>query len=139
MMSGGDSTSRKRRQGGPGRPWKPGERPPGAAPLWQPGQSGNPGGKPSQAGFRERCRQVAASLLELIATGTATHDQVRAFEAVADRGGFVAADKWAVVAAALGRLLAGEGLTAEERAQLVQDCRKTLALEAAEAKPNGEP
>lgn len=57
---------RKRRQGGPGRPFPKGQIPPGARPF-PPGVSGNPGGRPKDlAGWREGCRDLAPGILRVL-------------------------------------------------------------------------
>lgn len=103
----------------------------GANGRFLPGYSGNPGGMPKSAeGFRARCREVAADMLESIArraeTGSVDHDladMVKAFEAVADRGGYVTADKLSNDELQRGRLLlaalALESLTPEQRTELI--------------------
>ncbi|SRR5216684_5185669 len=54
------------------------KRPPGAAPLWQPGVSGNPGGRPSTAALRAALRPHEAKVLEtLIALLGAANESVR--------------------------------------------------------------
>ena len=44
--------------------WKKGERPPGAAPLWKPGQTGNPGGKPK--GLPTHRTRAIAAMTEML-------------------------------------------------------------------------
>ncbi len=99
-----ENTSRRRRQGGRGRPFPPGKIPRGARP-WKRGESGNPGGRPRVAAFHKRCRELARGLLEVL--GTMPVDLpgfVKAFEAIADRGGYVSADKAASFAVAIAQL-----------------------------------
>jgi hypothetical protein len=122
-----ENTSQARqRQGGRGAPFPPGKVPQGARP-WAKGQpSPNPGGRPkSQQGFRERCRDHAERLLERImcladsgGVGGELSDVVRAFEAVADRGGYLTADRQV---AALLKALESPALTADDRRRVLDE------------------
>lgn len=73
-----------------GKPFAKGYDPRKAPPQWKPGQSGNPSGFPKQNGFRERCREVAAELVDHIDTriraGRLSTAQVKGFEALRDSG-----------------------------------------------------
>ncbi len=63
------------------------------------GRSGNPGGRPkSLTAFRARCRRLSRELLDVIKArmtepGVRLDHLVMAFAAIADRGGYLPADR----------------------------------------------
>jgi hypothetical protein len=102
-MANGDNTARTR---GLRAPWKPGE-------------SGNPGGRPKGSPeFRKRCREVAGELLERLCSAEPEEADklVRAFEAVADRGGLIPSDREFAV---LLRLMSVPG-SEDQRQKLIE-------------------
>jgi hypothetical protein len=126
-----ENTSQKRQQAGKGRPFEPGEVPPGAKP-WRSGQaSPNPGGRPKTAPeHRARCRawaeQALEQLGERIEGGRLSNDElIRAYETLADRGGYLSGDKLAATEAARWRVvlhaLALQQLTESQRQGILGD------------------
>lgn len=73
------------------------------------GQSGNPSGRPKELpGFRAACREVTWDLLREIKKRLGDmepNELIDAFEAVADRGGFVTTDKADALDIAKARLI----------------------------------
>lgn len=128
---GGALASENRRQRGNGRPFARGNS---AGRPFASGESGNPGGRPKDApGFRERCREMAAKLLEALGEridgGELTTDEIlRALEIIADRGGYLSADKLASAEGARWRwglaLLGFAALTDEQRRQAFDEMAK---------------
>lgn len=99
------------------------------APRFAKGQSGNPAGRPrSLPRFRARCRiatfEALAELRKaMIDPEIPLGEKVKAFEAMADRGGFLPADKEAALDAGRARIilaaLALQGLNDEQRKALL--------------------
>jgi len=95
---------------------------------FQPGKSGNPGGRPkSLMKFRTRCRNLSREILTEIKKrlGEADlPDLVAAFQAVSDRGGYLTAKDQANIDTGNARLalalLAIETLTGDQRQKVVE-------------------
>lgn len=115
-----------------GRSIKPGER---LSPQTQfragPDPRRNAGGRPGGQGeFRRRCRAIAFRLVEMLESesfiystgdgggGTDVSGMVRALEVVADKGGFLSADKQL---AALLKIMESPALDAETRRRAVEE------------------
>jgi hypothetical protein len=109
-----------------------------------PGRSGNPGGRPGSAAFRERCRWVADialdKILELIALADSPKHLpavTEAYAVVADRGGYVAADKDAAVL--LQALKMRQEIGEEAVGGLLEGFRRNYPPEPAGLPPGEEP
>lgn len=89
---------------------------------WKAGQSGNPSGRPREIpGLRKAHLQATFEALEHLMSGirdpeVPLRDKVAAFEAIADRGGFLPADREAKVVLAVLAL----DLSKEQREQVIR-------------------
>jgi hypothetical protein len=116
-------------------------------PPWKPGQSGNPGGRPKGApGFRQRCREVAETLLErlLVEPVEALAAISKAIEVAADRGGYLPVDR--LVRAEAERLksmldVMASGVDAATKAKFLAEHtqREREVLGEPDAEPDPEP
>ncbi len=112
---------------------------------FKPGVSGNPSGRPKDImAFRTRCRNLSRKLLDQIRDRMADPDVslgdvVSAFKAVADRGGFLPADRQGALEASHARivmaLLAVGALAPAERVKLLEALEKHLGGEAVGVAP----
>jgi hypothetical protein len=116
---------------------------------WRKGQSGNPGGRPRYAPeHRARCRELAELALEklaerLVAGELANHELLAAYEALADRGGFLAADRIATVQASMWRtceaILSMSTVPNDERRRLIVVAAEGIRDLLAEPPPTPPP
>lgn len=138
----GSLAPENRRQGGRGRPFSKGNT---AGRRFVPGQIPNPGGRPKDApGFRARCREMAARLLEELAAridaAELTTDEVlRSLEILADRGGYLGGDKLANAEGIRWRwglaVLELENLTPDQRDRVWREMAKHEREVLGEPKP----
>lgn len=99
------------------------------APRFAPGASGNPGGRPKTLPrFRVGCRNTSFAILKEIRKRMSDPDVslaevVKAFEAVADRGGFIPVKEEGEMEVAQARLvlmaMALEGLPVDQKQKLI--------------------
>lgn len=109
------------------------------APRFKKGKSGNPGGRPKDLPrFRKACRLLSWQGLDIIKAGledpeVSFGDKVTAWKALADRGGYLPADRQAAIESAQARLvlamMVAEALTPAERKKLLDAMERSLAGE----------